>query len=326
MLKIGVIVGRWQVDELHEGHLHLINEAKKQVDILLVGVCNSYLPTTANNPLTVSQRLRMFDNIVAVNAKFVLQDHPSDRVWSMNLDERVQDTLLFLGVYGIKTENITIFHGRDTTATHYHGLMQLQEVDAVPDISATKVRADIGKWQFGEDYGTTAYRRGVIWANQNRFPTVYSTVDGAVVRIIDNKLHLLMIKKNKADGYLLPGGFAEIGSTHEEDVLREIKEETTIIADDPVYLGSFVQDDWRYRYEVDEIRTNLFVCYYVSGEPLGQDDADWAGWVNMYDDVEINHCHEALVRRVTKWYLDQDNIEYNPKKESQQKPLDKYRN
>lgn len=288
---LGVIVGRFQVDQLHEGHKAIIERAMSECDRVLVVIGSGPLGSTTNNPL--SYKHRMFnilweygDNMVIAE----LMDHPDDEIWSANLDSIISDHTI--------EDDVVLYHGRDSFASHYHGEHKLIEVPEIHLKSATDIRKDIGLY---ETHGIEA-RRGAIWATQNRFPIVYSCVDGAVVHTThpmpgEKSHYVLLITKPGVKGYMFPGGFAEIGSTDEKDIEREVLEETGIVAKTHHYIGSFVQDDWRYRGEVDEIRTRLFVLSVVQmKKPTGSDDAETAEWVpwSDIDENSFNPCHRAL--------------------------------
>jgi len=306
-MTLGVVVGRFQIDMLHEGHKRLFEYVFEKHDQVLVVVGDSVLPTTKNNPLSYGQRRDMLNeyfykcwydiNLEEFPHVRRLQDHPSDDYWSQNLDALIREH---------DTEAV-LYHSRDSFKAYYTGEFPTFEVPAVDITSATAQREIIGKSEY---YEYRDFRRGVIWANQQRFPTPYATVDAAVIRPVDGKwtkrtegIELLVITKKGMTGLMLPGGFAEIGSTDEADALREVEEETGVIAESPDYVGSFVQNDWRYTSEVDEVRTRLFICDYVSGEPAGNDDADTARWVILQNTKlsEFNHCHHPLILKLVEY-------------------------
>lgn len=213
MSNIGVVVGRFQIDQLHDGHQAIIRQARVENDGLLVIVGDNPLPTTAQNPLSVGARIKMVEdylietNLYQQSSVTSLPDHPDDQVWSERLDEIIQWSLQ-------EGDTATIYHGRDTTATYYSGSHPMKEIDELILSSSTNRRAYIGKRQWLMD--GAAFRRGVIWANQNRFPTVYSCVDAAVIWTDydkDEEQFLLLITKDIADGWMFPGGFAELNMT-----------------------------------------------------------------------------------------------------------------
>ena len=70
-------------------------------------------------------------------------------------------------------------------------------------------------------------------------------------------------------------------------------EETGIEISDPIYIGSKLIADWRYRGEADKIKTALFIAKYMFGKPEGADDVEAAKWFSIdtlsKDDIVVEH-------------------------------------
>jgi bifunctional NMN adenylyltransferase/nudix hydrolase len=62
---------------------------------------------------------------------------------------------------------------------------------------------------------------------------------------------------------------------------REVMEEAHIEISTPVYAGSFLVDDWRYRHEVDKIVSTLFVAEYMYGAIQPDDDIEELRWFRL---------------------------------------------
>jgi bifunctional NMN adenylyltransferase/nudix hydrolase len=58
-----------------------------------------------------------------------------------------------------------------------------------------------------------------------------------------------------------------------------VAEETGIEITDPIYVGSHLVDDWRYRDEPDKIKTLLFRATLLYGKPEPKDDIERLTWV-----------------------------------------------
>jgi A/G-specific adenine glycosylase len=87
-----------------------------------------------------------------------------------------------------------------------------------------------------------------------------------------------LIAKRKADDMLgglweFPGGRVEEGETHEEALVRELREELGIAVE---VIAPFVQIDHAYTHFRITLRT--YHCRHVGGEPRAIDCADWT-WV-----------------------------------------------
>ena len=103
-----------------------------------------------------------------------------------------------------------------------------------------------------------------------------------VALILNDKDELLVStrKKEPAKGTLdLPGGFADIGETAEEGVVREVKEETGLTVTATRYLFSLPNV---YLYSGFEVQTldSFFLCQVDDFSPLkAQDDAAALQWI-----------------------------------------------
>ena len=112
-----------------------------------------------------------------------------------------------------------------------------------------------------------------------------------VALIINDKDELLVVtrKKEPAKGTLdLPGGFADIGETAEEGVVREVKEETGLTVRSARYVFSLPNV---YLYSGFEVPTldSFFLCEVDDFSPLkAQDDAAALQW------MPINDLHTEL--------------------------------
>lgn len=289
--EVAVVVGRFQVDELHEGHRFLLNYAQAVSDKLIIVLGNGPLPTSAHKPLPFETRAAIIKESYPNTTIVKLDDHRDDVVWSKNLDNLIHDSL-----GNANGALVALYHSRDSFRDHYSGTFPVRDIpEADLGISGTLRRQRIAN----NPEDGSEFARGVIWANENKFPTVYSTVDVAVT----NETNLLVIQKNAAGSALLfPGGFADPSSnSDEEDAVREVEEETGLVVniDQVKYLASMNIDDWRYRKERDTLRTKLFhVPYLGTSLPQAGDDADDAFWVQLdiIEEDDFHPSHRQLFR------------------------------
>lgn len=113
--------------------------------------------------------------------------------------------------------------------------------------------------------------------NKYNGPFVFPTVD---VAIIDKtKQNILLGRKPGKRLFQFIGGFADVKSVcYEEDACREVREETGISITPPLYVGSAIVDDERYRNKRDKIKTLLFRAVHVHMEPKAKDDIAEVRW------------------------------------------------
>ena len=278
---VGVIVGRFQVNELHEAHVDLITSVLQKHDRVLLFLGNSTIRNTLNNPLDYRARRTMIAEKFPTVEIHYINDNPSDTAWTKNLDKLIGEQLLPM-------QTVTLYGSRDSFLKCYTGKYTTCELEATTFISGTEVRRRVCN-----NYPPTAdYRAGMIAATAYRFPTAFQTVDIAVV---NDKGELLLARKPDEKKWRFIGGFSDPTSVSlEEDAKREVQEEAGVEVGNITYLGSTLINDWRYRGEIDKIKTALFVAKYVFGKPEGADDVAEVKWVSINnltknDIVETHH-------------------------------------
>lgn len=295
---IGVIVGRFQVHELHQGHRDLIQHVidRHEKAVILLGL--SPLATSTNNPLDFEARKQLLlSEFPEVNVLYI-KDQSNDEAWSKRLDEIVNDV-------GTPGQSAVLYGGRDSFIDHYRGQFPTQELVQAEHYSGTAVRKQIAR---SSTRSSADFRAGVIWASTARYPTCFPTVD---VAVIDEHDHLLLGRKPNERLYRFIGGFADPRSeSYEEDAKREVAEEAGIAVDDLRFIGSMVVDDWRYRNEPDCIKTMLFRAQYTHGRPTPGDDIEEVRWfdfgfhnLNRDLDKQIVPEHLALMQRLRAWTI-----------------------
>jgi len=253
---LSVIIGRFQTPDLHKGHSALFEAANpmsniSQKKILLLIGCTAAIGTD-KNPLDFETRKMLFkteegcyrndfEDIIDILPLF---DMPSDKDWSDQIDKIIADL-------GFK--EATIFGGKDNSIEgYYHGKHKVKIINDVGAHSATALRKAIG---MSNPKSSEDFRAGIIYAAENRYPIVYSTVDVIVKN--DNKY----LVGKKGDKYCFVGGFVDPSdNTLKAAAIRELKEETGITDfRDIDYCGSIKIDDVRYKGTKDSIMTHCFL-------------------------------------------------------------------
>jgi bifunctional NMN adenylyltransferase/nudix hydrolase len=268
---VGVIIGRFQVPELHDGHHHLVRHARERHEQLLIMVGSRQSFPTPKNPLSFTMRRAMilahYPDAVIVE----VHDHPSDHEWSMRVDRII--AALYPGM------SATLYGSRDSFLPYYSGKNVTVEVSTIPSKSGSELR----DWIKENPLNTSEFRHGVIHAHAVRAAMPYPTVDIAVVKREKNAV-LLGHKPMDGDQYRFLGGFYDpaCDTSLESAARRETYEETGgIEADDFTYVGSHRVDDWRYRGGEDCIVTTLFKASYIFGAPHASDDIAALGWFDL---------------------------------------------
>jgi 8-oxo-dGTP diphosphatase len=103
------------------------------------------------------------------------------------------------------------------------------------------------------------------------------TVDALVIK--DRMLLLVRRGREPFKGlHALPGGFVEEGETSEQAVLRELLEETGVVAKVSRLHGVYSDPARDPRGHTVSV---AYVLDYVSGQPVAGDDASAAEWVPL---------------------------------------------
>lgn len=273
----GVIVGRFQVDELTEGHRHLIKEATEDHEALLVFVGCSPMSGTTDNPLDFETREHMVIEYLRTFHKetralvLPVYDDRCDKEWSKRLDASID--------LHTSEKPVRLYGGRESFIPHYRGGYPTREIRSIPVEPATECRKRITK---GKPLPTQHFRQGVIYGACKWGPRAFMAVDIAAVSESNKKV--VMGKKPGEALWRFPGGFLDAkDQSLEEAAKRELFEETnqSIALEGPLtYISSRQIEDWRYR-KSDRIITAFYMGYVSWGFPQAGDDLAEADWVPL---------------------------------------------
>lgn len=285
--RIAFVVGRYQNVELHQGYLHLFRQA-----LLLNGVTDfvpvmgtSPIPSSRRNPFTFEERKQLFvdslssrdPDMLIVLAGFLEQhDQNEDPVWSKNLDNLI-DKFLAQPKY-MDCEPVLVC-SRDSFKSHYSGYIEVVEIEPDTDsITSTEARAKLLQ---EKTYVNRSYAIGKLKAINSKYPTVYPTVDIAIINVEKNEI--LLGRKPRESKFRFPGGFSDpTDASFLAAAKREAREEVgQIELSDWQHVTSMRVDDWRYRSDVDKIITNFYRCSYIFGRPIASDDLAEVKWFNL---------------------------------------------
>lgn len=266
---VGVLIGRWQVDRLHDGHIALIDQIRKWHPklLLLLGVRSG--PTDPSNALDFRLRERMLRGLAPDATILPLLDRPGD-------DDRWSDEVDALIRTVFPTEGATIYGGRESFIPHYKGTYPTKKLDLGFDaFSGTQVRQNIA----AQPRDSEDFRAGVIYAKQMDYPRVSPAVDVAMLKGDE----VCLIRKPNERVWRFPGGFVGAkDASYEAAAKRELHEETGLVAEGGLqYVGSFRVDDPRVRGSADTIFTTFYTTSYTFGKPSAGDDASEADWFRL---------------------------------------------
>lgn len=272
---VGVIVARFQVDELHEAHVDLIQYVSTRHVKVIIFLGLSPLKCTYNNPLDFEARKQMIlEKFPNINVLYI-KDMSSDTKWSNKLDEMISD------VIG-PNQTVSLYGGRSSFIEHYKGKHECIELKSQKSfISGTAIRKAISN----KVKSSREFRAGVIWASMNQFVNAIPTVDIAIFN--EGETELLLARKPFEDKFRFVGGHVDAGESFESAAKREVIEETGLEPINFVFIGSSVIDDWRHRSEKTYITTLLFKATRMFGKPEAKDDIEELKWFNI-SDIPVN--------------------------------------
>jgi bifunctional NMN adenylyltransferase/nudix hydrolase len=277
--RVGVLVARLQTPELPAPVRALLERLRSTHTQLIVLLGVAPLPVGRYDPLPFDARRDLLLAEFADLDVRACEDIRSDELWSAELDDLIGERSAV--VYGSDSEVGDRYSGR-------HPFVSVGEVPAAPP-------------ELDEVEDSAAFRRGVLWATQRRYPTVFATVDVAIFD--EGWERLLLARKPGEEGWRFVGGFSDPSDeSFEAAARREASEETGLEISAPEYVGSFRIDDWRYVHEPDEIKTHLFAARVTGGSLAPDDDISEAEWFGL--DVEVERLmpeHRELLETLRRW-------------------------
>ncbi len=273
---VGVVVGRFQVHELTEGHHDLLQSVSARHKRVLVLIGNSPLPATRRNPLDYQTRRHMVQDAYPEAMVSPLKDMPTDDHWSVALDDKIEDH--FSG-----ENSVLIYGSRDGFIPHYRGKFDTVELEPRVDISGSEIRRSLAE----SVRQSPDFRHGVVYAAFAKFPTSFQCVDAAVYKASSEEVALCRKRFDPPGKWRFPGGFVQTDDQSlEEAVRREAREElSSPDLGDAEYIASLRIHDWRYRNETDGILSAFYLIPYNFGPIQGSDDVVEARMFKLAPDV-----------------------------------------
>lgn len=288
--SVGVIVARFQVPTLHEGHRYILDYVlERHTTALIILGCSPVM--TDRNPLSFEMRKGMIESAYPGKFTIVSSDSlPSSyKERSRRIDEIIRNTF--------PDHKAVVYGSRDSFVHTYEGGFETHEVPTVFSGSATEIREKV------DVINSVDFRSGVVYANMHRKKAGLPSVDVAILNSTSEQV--LLVGKNDEEGKLrFPGVFFDPGcdDSYESAGVRCIAKEILGITTTPLQLlQSLKLDDWRFRKTHDRVITLLLRARYLGGVPLPGKGVDLVTWVSLcrLPEVLVN-CHKPLASIVSK--------------------------
>lgn len=268
--EVGVVIGRFQTPYLHAGHLEIIQHVIDAHPRVFIFIGQTLVQCTHNDPLDFYTRRAMIEDAFPEVEVHRIDDMGDDDLWSHELDRQI-------GILA-PMQKVVLYGSRDSFIKSYKGKYPTKELKATHYVSGTEIRKSIGV----RSKRTQEFREGAVWITQNQWPHVNPTVDMAVISHDSKSILLGGKKKDPMHLWRFPGGFADtFGDSYEDDAMRELVEETHVVARELIYIGSKLIDDERYRNQVDKIKTIFFAITDWEGEAKAGDDLCRVKWFDI---------------------------------------------
>ncbi len=267
---VGVIIGRFQTPELHEGHTGLLDHVTDNHKNVVVFLGVPRIQNSKRNPLDFATRRKMVQNIYPDVIVLPLDDNRSDHKWSAQIDNTLRSMF--------PETDAVLYGSRDSFIPSYHGKHATEAYPQVQSHNATDLRAEAASEALASD----EFRAGVIYGIAKQRPVTYPTVD---VVVVDGE-KILLARKPSETLFRFVGGFVDrTDKNWEMAARRELYEETKLSALKMHYVCSQAIEDWRYAREENGIMTTLFMTHVWDqmGRAEASDDIAEVKWFNIKD-------------------------------------------
>lgn len=274
--EVGVIIGRFQTNKLHEGHINLISQVLSQhkKTIIVIGV--SRIQNTKKNPLDFASRRAMISELFPSVIVLPVMDQRYDENWSSDVDRAISLP------FGEKPA--LIYGSRDSFIPHYKGRFPVIELEPSSEHNATNIREEIAR----ETLETSDFRAGVIYSAFNQRAVTFPTVD---ICAYNDEGEILMARKPNEKYWRFVGGFVDpTDESYEAAAKREFREETggSCVIGNLKYVLSHRVSDWRYSKEESGIMTTLFLGHRQMGFAQASDDIADVKWIPIREFSNYN--------------------------------------
>lgn len=265
MFKYAVFIGRFQ--PFHNGHLHVITEALKQAERVIVCVGGSGGARRPRNPWSLQERVDMIRAGSGLDARRLvivpIADHTyNDAAWL----QQVQDVVAY-HTYGAADADIALAGRAKDRSSYYLKLFpQWGEISVAESyrIDATMIRnaifntsavpgfalmpAPVTQWLIEYMASPEARRMREEYAFISKYRrehdgSRYHRNNVASDAVVTQAGHVLLVRRKSLPGagmLALPGGHVDRDETAFDACIRELREETRIKVPESVLRGSVV--------------------------------------------------------------------------------------
>lgn len=290
---IGILVARFQVDELHKGHLHVIEQVVKNHDKVIIFLGVTEFTGLRNNALDFSTRKYMIQEKYPDINILPIPNNRDNTEWAKKLDERIRE------VY--KHGDVLLYGGRDSFIPHYikgGGIFDTTEIDSIPEYSGTDIRNKISK----KEKKSKDFRTGVIFNAYNTHSRVFINVSGVIISNDGKKV--LMEKRIGESKFRFIGDMLRPKHESTETALKSIirnRVGMNFELNKGKILFSQKINDWRLRDEQDSMMVILHEFVHSYGGIIPGQGVDKLKWFSFDELKELEIMEEE--QKILEKYL-----------------------
>lgn len=290
--KVGVIVARFQVPDLHDGHRYTIEHVRATHErvVIVLGVSVGFLDIK-KNPLGYEMRKEMIKEIYSSSIRVLpLEDCPGDdHTWSKRLDAMLRSEY--------PEDECVLYGSRESFLKVYSGDNPVYQIAPIEHKSGTEYREAIAR----STRASSDFRAGIIHAVCNRPPTVHQEVFVAVFRPETNEV--AVIKSDSAMRF--PSRFMTPDEDSFEGVAMRIIRETYGCpeVENLSYVGSLKANGQQHHNGTDSVMRVLFYARYVFGSLWEHGNSVSAEWIPVVGMEMKLVNHEKPFCDMLKGYL-----------------------
>lgn len=296
-MKVGVLIGRFQLPEPHEGHRFLINSILDNCDRLIILIGSSNRARSVRNPWTFRERAEAMQRIFPDVEVQPLNDYLyNDSQWMADVSATIENSV-------DNTDEVILFgHAKDgNDYLDWFPQYKFQNVPSDIEISGTEIRNTLFDTKHMPDSvraDAAYYAKELVKFRDYPYPGSLNVNCGDA--ILECNGHIALIRRKRAPGagtWALPGGHKHDNETFQDCALRELEEETLIKLPRKVLVGSIVRRrlfDSPARSHGGITRSTLGVYIRVAANPDGSmpklkaaDDAAEVQWFSIHDALNL---------------------------------------
>ena len=287
--SLGVVIGRFQIHELHDGHIALLDLVSERHECMLILIGHNSIRFNEVDPFPFHIRKQMLETRYPSAIILPLLDSPISNVhWSSVVDEKVAAASY--------NGDAILYGSRSSFIPSYTGRFKTEEVPVFQNCSATQVREEAVK----EYVNDPMFRLGWLAAIKEQFKVTDPTVDIVIHTRDWNRI--LMGRRGQGSPLRFFGGFVDpTDQSYEDAAKRERTEEAlNVTVGEPIYVSSARIDDPRYARSKYGIMTSFYAMEFEGGEALAGDDMGLVEWCDFTPELieRVSPTHHVLFKKL----------------------------